>query len=87
MLAGGAPIPTGKKTSWPEQSIPFGHGVGEVGEMLGTPFVVKVVCNTVVEVVEYATATPVRLAIVVAMVAVLSDVIVSVDPLVVIETS
>ena len=54
-LGGGAPIPTGSNMSWPEQSIAPRQGDVEVGTTLGTPFVAKVVRNTVVEVLEYAT--------------------------------
>jgi hypothetical protein len=50
-----------------------------VDATLGTPFVVKVVCNTVVEVVEYAIVKPVTLVVVVVIV--LSDVSMCVDPL------
>ena len=58
-----------------------------VGTTLGTPLVVKVVSNTVVEVVEYAYVSETKLVPVVRMVAVLSDVVVYAEPLAVTTTS
>lgn len=62
--------------SWPEQSIAPRQGDDEVGTALGTPFVAKVVRNTVVEVLEYATIIERTLGRVVATVAILSNAVV-----------
>jgi hypothetical protein len=59
--------------SWHEQSIAPRQGDVEVSTMLGTPFVVKIVRNRVVEVLEYATVIERILVPVIAMVAMLSN--------------
>lgn len=50
MLYGGAPIPTGWKTSCPEQSISHLQSGAAVGTAVGLPSVVTVVAKTVVDV-------------------------------------
>ena len=67
--------------SWPEQSVESGQDTGEAGTTLGTPLVVSVVCNTVVDVVEYATVSERTFDPVVMTVAVLSDAVVDAEPL------
>ena len=62
--------------SWPEQSIAPRQGDVEIGTTLGTPFLAKVVRNTVVEVLEYATVIERTLGPVVATVAMLSNAVV-----------
>lgn len=51
-MAGGAPIPTGRKTSCPEQIISFVQFETWVGIDVGLPLVVTVVAKTVVDVLE-----------------------------------
>jgi hypothetical protein len=65
-----------KNMSWPKHPIALKQGDVGVGTMLGAPFVVKVVRNTAVEVLEYATAIKGTLGSVIATAAMLSNAVV-----------
>ena len=78
MLPGGAPIPTGRKTSCPETMSHVQFGVA-VGIDVGLPFVVIVVARIVVDVLEAAIVVSIRVKEVDFAVIVLSAVDVNVE--------
>jgi hypothetical protein len=79
MLAGGAPSPTGKKTSCPEQAISVVQLGAAVGIVVGLPSVVTVVAKVVVDVLEATIVVSTSVKDVDVAVTVLSNVDVNVE--------
>lgn len=72
--------PTGRKISWPEQSMAIKQLAEGIGATLGTPLVVMVVANVVVEVAEMFRVAESTATSEVVKVTVLSALVVVVDP-------
>jgi hypothetical protein len=79
MLAGGAPIPTGRKTSCPEQAISVLQLGAVVAMVVGLPLVVTVVAKIVVDVLEATRVVSIKVNEAEVIVLVLSDVKVNVE--------
>jgi hypothetical protein len=79
MFAGGAPMPTGRNKSWPEQLISLVQFGGEVGMVVGLPLVVTVVAKIVVDVLEATSVVLISVKEVEEAVLVISAVVVTVE--------
>ncbi len=87
MLAGGAPIPTGRKTSCPEQAISLLQFGLSVGTDVGLPLVVTVVAKIVVDVLEPTMVVSIKVRKVEVAVLVFSAVVLNVELFSVIVTT
>jgi hypothetical protein len=87
MLAGGAPIPTGRNTSCPEHAISNVQFGATVGMVVGLPSVVIVVAKIVVDVLEARSVVSIKVKEIEVAVRVLSDVDVNVELFKVIVTT